>query len=218
MHSTSYSKRKASGMCQFSLIPGTISKDNMSETIPTPGQKESKKEQWLAELTKFLSESYQHGWAAGAEKAKDPETGEKTLIYERGEWKSIDRYTGYFAAPGETKIFYKGRHAWSMQYGGEGQRPKYYREVQQTYAFLKEALQAFNPELPVRGPEYYRGEDGEWQYSFTVEGDIENGIWREKIDKWTGYPGEAELFFSQNGTCGIIIDKDADHNPVYPWD
>ena len=186
----------------------------MSEREPTP---EIRKERWLAELTGFLAESNEHGWAAGAEKIKDSETGEKTLVYEHGDWKYVDKYTGYFAAPGETKVFHKGKHVWGMNYAGKGQTLEHYDEVKETYAFLKRALQAFPSNMPVRGPEIYRDGHGLWQYTFHIEGDITNGVWTEEIDKWTGYPGEVETYFSQTGTCGIIIDKDTDYKPVYPW-
>lgn len=193
----------------------------MSELAPAPEQKEAKKEQWLGELTGFLAESYQHGWAAGAEKIKDPETGEKTLVYERGEWKYVDKYTGYFAAPGESKIFYKGRHVWSMNYAGRGQNPNYYDKVRETYDFLKEALMHADPNLPLRGPSHYEAADQRWEYYFELEeGDLSNGSWHEYIVHFESNGPEliGDVVFGQEGTCGVIIDKDADYNPVYPWD
>lgn len=189
----------------------------MSEQLPNP---EVRKEFWLAELTGFLAESYEHGWAAGAEKIKNPETGEKSLVYERDGWKYIDTYTGYFTAPGETKVFHKGKHVWGMNYAGLGQNPEFYGKVQETFAFLKEALRSFNPNMPLRGPEIYRGSNGFWQYTFAIEGDITNGIWTEEIKRWV-MPNHPELgakYFSQTGTCGVVIDKDENYNPVYPWE
>ncbi len=191
----------------------------MREAAPRPEQ-ENRKEQWLAELSDFLAESYEHGWASGAEKITDPETGEKTLVYARDDWQYVDTYSGYFAAPGETKVFYKDRHVWSMSYGGDGQSPEHYGEVRETFEFLKEALQAFDPMLPLRGPVLYADESNTWEYACDVKGDVDNATWVEEVSKWTGNPGEGEIevYFSQVGTCGIIIDKDENYNPIYPWD
>ncbi len=188
----------------------------MSEYEPTP---EIRKEQWLSELTDFLTESCRHGWAANTEKTLNSETGEKTLVYSRDQWMYRDTYTGYFAAPGESKVYHKGKHVWTMHYGGEGQKSDYFDEAKATYSFLKEALMNFDADLPLRGPQQYYSDDNIWAYRFKMfEGNIESGVWREEIDKQTREKGDFRVYFSQVGTCGIITDKSEDYTPIYPWD
>ncbi len=189
----------------------------MPEKLPSPEY--AKRVHWTDELTGFLAESYRHGWAASAPKEKDPITGEKTLVYERGDWRYIDKYTGYFAAPGESKVYYKGRHVWSMFYGGTGQEEQHFDKVKETYDFLKQALGAAEPELPLRGPESYKSEDGHLLYEFTLDGDLLNGVWHEEIYLYPDIDqADVQQLFRQDGLCGIIIEKDADYQPVWPWD
>lgn len=178
---------------------------------------ESSKDRWMQELTAFLSESNANGWAAGAEKQKNLLTGEKKLVYEHGDWRYEDTYSGYYTAPGETKVFHKGRHVWGMNYAGQGQNPEHYDKVKETFEFLRAALQVFDSELPLRGPSEFRDQSGRWQYTFSIDGDLLNGAWVEMVGRLEPGIGYRQ-YFSQTGTCGIIIDKDADYNPIFPWD
>lgn len=173
---------------------------------------EARKEQWLSELADFIVEAGKNGWAANATKEKDNITGKKKLVYERDDWKYVDEYTGYFVAPGTSDVFYKGRHVWTMTYGGKGQTPAFFDKAPETYAFLKTALMQPDPDLPIRGAHTLVSDVGNWEYAFMFDGDLTDAAWHEIVLK------DDSLMFSQDGTCGIVVDKDAGYNPVYPWD
>lgn len=186
----------------------------MSTGDTFPGHEiESNREQFMAELLDFVVEAGQHGWAAESKREERPQRPNfKELVYERGEWQYRDSYTGYFMAPGTSLVYYKQRPVWCMTYGGTGQEPTHFDQAKETYAFLRNALMQPEPAFPVRGPSRFEDEQTGAYYRFHYSGDLADGSWNESID-FSGIP-----VFSQRGDVGIIIDKDDDRNPVYPWD
>ncbi len=177
----------------------------------TPGI-ENKKKAWLQELASFIVEANNNTWAVNAPEIepKRPDYKEPQP-YQKGDWELDDSYTGYFRAPGMTTVYYKKRIVWTMQYGGHGQTEGSEYRAKQTFEFLKSALTQVSPELPFRGPkEYIRGSQ---RYNFTLlEGDITDCLWREEIYE------DNYLTFTQTGLAGIVIHKDKDQSPLYPWD
>ena len=179
----------------------------MSEISQSP---ETKREQWLTDLSHFIVEANLNTWATDGAEVEPQRPGYKELEYQNGLWLLRDSYTGYFRAPGMTTVYYKGTPAWTMQYGGHGQTEGHEDHAKQTFNFLREALKRVTPELPFRGPEEYV--DGENVYHFTMlNGDITDGLWREEIIE------RGELTFTQTGLVGTVIKKDDNRQLVFPW-
>jgi len=126
------------------------------------------------------------------------------------DWTLRDSYTGYFRAPGMTTVYYKGAPASTMQYGGHGQTEGYENSAKQTFGFLKRALTKVSPELPIRGPKEYVEGDNRYEFEM-IEGNMEDGLWRERITE-----GGIETF-TQSGLVGIVIHRDANKQPILPW-
>ncbi len=168
------------------------------------------KESWLKELADFIVEANKNTWAADKGKVEPFFPGDKELEYKRGLWHLRDKFSGHFRAPGETVIRYKNFPVWQISYGGHGMLEDYYPIAKPTFQFLRAALMQVKPKLPFRGPTTYQ--EDEWNYTFVVNGDMEDCTWVERITKG------GELVFTQNGFAGIVIGKTADKKPVYPWD
>lgn len=185
------------------------------------------KEAWLRKLADFVVIANRKTWAADGAEAKPPQRPEYKELqwpyakdkmseqdkkdYEGWEdWSLRDSYTGYFRAPGMTTVYYKGKPAWTMQYGGHGQTEGQEDGAKQTFNFLKQALMRVSPELPIRGPKEYV--EGNKRYEFEmVEGNMEDGLWKEKITE------NGIATFTQTGLVGIVINKDANRKPQLPW-
>ncbi len=113
-------------------------------------EEEARKEKWLKDLAAFIVDANTHTRAAEGAEVKvpqrpkykelqwpllDPKTGKI-----EGEWELRYSYTGYFRAPGMATIYYKGKTAWTMAYGGTGMTEGKYETVKPTFGFLKKAL------------------------------------------------------------------------------
>ncbi len=186
----------------------------MSEIGHLPEQ-EAKREVFLAELTAFIIEAGQNGWAAGAPKIENPQRpGFKELTYqsENGDWEYRDSYAGYYMAPGSSVVYFRERPVWYMTYGGEGQLPEFYDQAKETYAFLRRALMEPDLRFPVRGPLVHREDNDRRLYWFDFNGDLEQGSWTESV------LFDHVRIFGQRGDVGLIIDKGKNRDPLFPWD
>jgi hypothetical protein len=183
----------------------------MSEFSPLP-EHETTKERWLGELAKFIVEAGKNGWAAEAPKVEDPQRpGFKELAYQNGNWEYRDSYAGYYMGPGSSVVYFKSKPVWYMSYGGPGQSEEHYDKAKETYAFLRTALMIPDPNFPVRGPMSYQGDDGNKIYWFDYQGNLAEGSWTEMI------LFDHQEVFKQRGEAGLIIDKDSNRQPIYPW-
>jgi hypothetical protein len=184
-----------------------------NEKLISP-EETARKEAWLTDLAKFIVEANLATWAGNGKEAPPQRPGYKELQYPppdkpQGDFAYRDSYTGYFRAPGMTTIYYKEVPAWTMSFGGHGQTEGYEDKAGETFTFLKDALSQVTPDLPFRGPrEFTRGNK---RYVFELEGDIEDGSWKEKIIE------DGVVTFAQVGIVGIVIHKDANKQPVFPW-
>ena len=196
----------------------------MSKEIPLMPEQEAKKEAWLKNLADFIVIANGKTWASDGAEVDPQRPGYKELQWPYPEmsqedaksykgwedWLLRDSYTGYFRAPGMTTVYYKGKPAWTMQYGGHGQTEGYEDRAKQTYEFLKTALRQVTPEMPFRGPKEYI--EGDKRYEFALlEGDITDCLWREKITE------DGQLTFTQTGLAGIVIQRDPNRQPINPW-
>ena len=109
-----------------------------------------------------------------------------------------------------TTVYYKGQPAWTMAFGRHGQTEGFENRAKETFNFLKSALMQVSPELPFRGPELYE-EEGK-RYTFKLlDGDITDALWREEIME------DGQFTFTQTGIAGIVIHRDENRQPIYPW-
>ncbi len=181
-------------------------------------EEEARKEKWLKDLSTFIVEANTHTWAAEGAEVKvpqrpkykelqwplpDPNTGKI-----EGGWELRDSYTGYFRAPWMTTIYYKGEPAWTMAYGRTGMMEDKYDITKATFDFLKKALMLVTTEMPYRGLPL---EEGNRRYEIQANGNLEDFDGQEKTFE------DNELTFTQYFFGGIVIDKDAKRQPVYPW-
>jgi len=185
-----------------------------TELKKTPEQEE-RKQVWLTELSRFIVQANLATWAGEGKEVPPQRPGYKELQYpspeeSQGDWMLRDSYAGYFRAPGMTTVYYKGIPVWTMQYGGHGQTEGHEGNAKETFGFLKEALKKVSPELPFRGPKELVIGDKKYEFQM-LEGTIEDGLWREKITE------NGEVTFTQVGMVGVVIGKDQDRNPIYPW-
>lgn len=174
-----------------------------------PPQKD-KKEIWLDHLANFIVEANKNTWAADTGEVTPQKPGFKELEYSKGSWCLRDSYTGYFSAPGMTVIYYKDEPAWTMAYGGKGMEEDQCEHTKFTFKFLKSALMQITPEFPYRGPKHY--ESDLRSYDSSVKGDLINFIGSEAITR------KGVLEFSQVFFGGIVIGKDSERQPIFPWD
>lgn len=183
----------------------------MSESAQPNPKQETSKEQWFEELSEFIVEANRNTWATDGGEVDPQRPGYKELEYIRGNWLLRDSYTGYFRAPGMTTVYKDKRPVWTMAYAGHGQTEDQYDQVKTTFSFLKEALMAVSPSLPIRGPEEYV--NGDKRYTFNLlEGDMTDGLWKEEITEC------GIVTFKQSGLVGVVINKTPERQPVYPWD
>ncbi|MEK6848741.1 MAG: DUF5680 domain-containing protein [Nanoarchaeota archaeon] len=171
---------------------------------------ESKKELWLEELANFIVEANKNTWAGEGGEVPARFRDGTSLYYRKGEWELEDDYTGYFSAPGMTRVLYKGRSVWTMAYFGAGQLGGEEHLVKDTFQFLKRALMRVTPEMPFRGPGIYNEDN--WRYNFRLlRGAIVDFIGREAI-----YHNQS-LVFTQTVGGGIVRHKDEKGEVIAPW-
>jgi len=157
----------------------------------------------IGELAQFLLRARNKGYAGHAEKVKNPQRpGFKEFSpYKEGQFEYVDSYAGNYYAPGQEVIRFNDKPVWNMAYNG-GMLPEYHgnREFsQQTFAFLKKALQLVESIRPFRGPK--RFVESDFEYLDESEGDITNFKGTERIL----YKGKE--VFRQDYIGGLIVHK-----------
>ena len=155
----------------------------------------------IQELAEFLVRAKVSTYAGDGKEVAPQRPGFNELEYMEGDLEYRDSYTGFYCAPGQEIVRFKGKPIWSMAYNG-GMIKKYQSDEafsSMTFAFLKEALKMIDKSRPFRGPESFI--DGDFEYIDKSEGDITlfNGC--EKIL----YKGEK--VFEQRYMGGLILGK-----------
>lgn len=163
----------------------------------------------IGDLVNFLLRARKKGYAGDGKKVENPErAGFKEFYYKEGDFEYRDSYAGYFQAPGQEVIRYKGKPAWMMSYSG-GMLPKFHGDLKlakETFNFLKKALQHATKEEPFRGPEFFKENDLiPFEYFDNHIGDIKKFSGCEIIEKVID--GSNVEVFRQNYSGGLIIDK-----------
>ena len=159
----------------------------------------------IEEFVSFLLRARQHGYAGSAEKLEKPQRpGFKEFPpYVEGGLEYTDSYAGYYFAPGQEVVRWRGIPVWAMAYSG-GMLPKYYGNLvftKNVYSFLKKALLRVEPERPFRGPRKF--EEDKFMYLDESEGDISNFSGTEKILHAT--LARTEEVYRQKYIGGFII-------------
>jgi len=155
----------------------------------------------LKELSNFLIKAKAETYARSGKEIISQREGFKEMDFSDGDWYYRDSYSGYFMAPGQEVVRFKGQPIWAMAYSG-GMLPEYHRNkdfAKQTFSFLKKALLKVELSRPFRGPE--RLEEGDWEYRDSSEGDIRDFKGTEIIF----FRGKE--VFRQNYIGGLIIPK-----------
>ena len=138
------------------------------------------------ELLGFIAEAHRNTYAAPKEvklkhKCKAPILkGHKDYHYKRGDWEYHDSYAGSSWAPGREVVFHKGEPVWCMAY--QGQHNEDYDDdffQNEAFPFLKKALRNMDDSMPFRGPSQF--EDGDFKYTFQLDGDYSYFKGRETI-------------------------------------
>ncbi len=154
----------------------------------------------LEALARFLLKSKTQTYA-GDGKAVSPERpGFKELLYEEGDWSYRDSYVGFYSAPGQEIVRFKGAPVWSMSYF-DGMLPGHrtLALAKQTFAFLKEALSLVEVTRPFRGPESLSRSP--WRYHDSSTGDIADFVGTEEIFYYR------RRVFKQTYGGGLILPK-----------
>lgn len=100
--------------------------------------------------------------------------------FENGNLTFHDTYFGRTRFIGEEVVYYNGEPAWGMNYRGFTLDDDISEEVYD--AVLRPALMSGSGDnIPVRGPKQYV--NGNWRYTFTVDGDLSSFTGTEEISK-----------------------------------
>jgi hypothetical protein len=153
------------------------------------------------ELRKFLVRAKINTYA-GEGKEIEPERKDfKELEYSEEDFYYRDSYCGFYRAPGQELVRFKGEPIWAMAYDGGIAEEFYTNELfsKEVYTVLKKALSLINEEIPFRGPE--KLEEGDFLYTNEIKGSLESFSGTEKIF----YKGKE--VFMQNYIGGFILGK-----------
>jgi len=153
----------------------------------------------LKELSQFLAKAKVQTYAGDGKKISPQRSSFKELEFSEGDWCYRDSYCGFYSAPGQEVVRYKGEPVWMMSYSG-GMKQKYHGNFEfakQTYDFLKEALKRVEESKPFRGLDHFK--QGDYEYINKVEGDVKSFRGTERIL----YKGEE--VFRQDYIGGLIV-------------
>lgn len=148
-------------------------------------------------LTSFIDKAGKATYAGGGKYEKHPERmGFFELVYEEAPLSYRDSYTGHSRSGGQEVVRLNGVPVWWSGYGGgmvEGKEGL----SNNTFSFLKKALLINEDGFDsLRGPHNFT--DGDWEYTYTQEGDVADFYGYEEI-KYKG-----ERVFWHRAVGGIL--------------
>lgn len=155
----------------------------------------------LKELAKFLVKAKIGSYAGDGSEVEPQRPDFRELKFIEGDWEYRDSYYGFYMAPGQEIVRFRGIPVWHMAYSG-GMVKVYQGDFdfsKQTFEFLKKALKLVKEDKPYRGPENLK--EGDYEYTSKVEGDIDWFKGNEKI------LFKGEVVFKQDYIGGLVIDK-----------
>jgi len=155
----------------------------------------------LKELAIFLVKAKSQAYAGEGKEILSQRPDFKELEFSEGDYDYRDSYAGFFFAPGQEVVRFKGKPIWAMAYSG-GMLQEYHGDVtfaKQTFTFLKKCLLRIQVARPLRGPEKFQ--EGDFEYKDTSKGDLSDFSGTEHIF----YRGKE--VFRQQYIGGLIISK-----------
>ncbi|MBS3157555.1 hypothetical protein J4442_05295 [Candidatus Woesearchaeota archaeon] len=163
----------------------------------------------LEELAKFLVRAKKATYAGEGMEATPERPGFKELEFIEGDWIYRDSYVGFFRAPGQEVVRFRGEPVWTMSYDG-GMMLDFRDDVAfagETFSFLKKALLQVPEDAPYRGPKGQLVGGRGWVYEngLSFGSDITDFIGHEKI--WAQIGGKSEVVFAQRYIGGLVIPK-----------
>ena len=139
-----------------------------------------KKNYSLTNLFRFVDLASKSTYASG--KPPEPTSERRDFIeytFLQGDWSYRDSFTGHTKSSGQEIVRFRGKIVWSDLYCG-GMTAGNEALANQTFSFLKQALSQDESGFEsLRGPHAFG--DGEWQYSYTQKGLIDNFSGYEEI-------------------------------------
>ena len=153
------------------------------------------------ELAKFLVRAKKETYAGDGKELEPQRPSFRELEYKEGDWEYRDSYSGFYFAPGQEVVRFKGEPVWTMAYSG-GMLKEYHGDFEfakTTFNFLKKALMLIKEERPFRGPLNLK--EGDYEYKDESKGDITN-FKGEEVILFKG-----KIVFRQHYIGGLIIPK-----------
>jgi hypothetical protein len=153
----------------------------------------------LKKLANFLVKAKKQTYAGEGKEVDPQRPGFKELEYSDGDYVYRDSYIGFFSAPGQEIVRFKGVAIWSMAYSG-GMRQEYHNNTEfaeKVFTFLKKVLFRVTEDMPFRGPKNFK--EGDFEYINEFEGDITSFKGHEKILL------KGKEVFSQDYIGGLIV-------------
>jgi hypothetical protein len=135
----------------------------------------------LGELARFLVAAKKKTYAGDGKETRAQRPGFRELEFRKGDWYYRDSYAGFFFAPGQEVVRYKGSPVWAMAYSG-GMKKEYHGDAEfaaYVFGFLKKALGRVSAARPFRGPG--RLKVGDFLYVDKSRGDIRDFSGEERI-------------------------------------
>lgn len=128
----------------------------------------------LAKLAKFLVKAKINTYAGDGKELTPQRPGFYELEYKEGDLEYRDSYAGFYFAPGQEVVRFKGKPVWMMAYSG-GMGSKHWGDKEladKTFFFLKKALKQVPEDMPFRGPKNLK--EGDFEYKNEVQGNIKD--------------------------------------------
>jgi hypothetical protein len=144
----------------------------------------------------FLLKAKQNTYANSSGQVASSRTASYDLEYKEKDLRYTDTYLGTHLFGGQECIYDKNEPVWNMVYYGQVLSENFKSKV------LKSALMLPSIELPYRGPARYV--DGDYLYTFEVQGEFENFHGLEKIFY------KDELVYELRVVGGAVVDQHFD--------
>jgi hypothetical protein len=155
----------------------------------------------LSKLAVFLVKAKKKTYAGEGKEIRPQRPGFKELEYKEGDFYYRDSYSGFYQAPGQEVVCFRGEPVWAMAYSG-GMRKEFHGNetlAEETFGFLKKCLLQVPKSEPFRGPREYS--EGNFSYQMELEGDINDFSGEERILH------KGKEVFHQSFIGGMIIQK-----------
>lgn len=154
----------------------------------------------MTALVAFIQEANAHTYASGADYSlSKSDTNFQEISYTNGKLTYKDRYSGYFAAAGESTVWFEDTPVWSASYRGQIEQATTGLRITEkdVLAFLKRALGRDHIPQSFRGPVEFREE--EWEYSYVQKGEL------DRFAAWEEIYFRGNLVYSQDILGGVIL-------------